>query len=85
MKISLKNALPPCYEALQKDYLVNWSESTAETVMWGNITSGQVSFGRQHSYTDGFPFTTIGQEHIAIFIAAIIFLDNYNKSAGSSK
>ena len=24
----LKNALPPCYEALQKDYLVNW---TAET------------------------------------------------------
>ena len=24
----LENALPPCYEALQKDYLVNW---TAET------------------------------------------------------
>lgn len=55
----LKNALPPCYEALQKDYLVNWSESTAETVMWGNITSGlsKVSGGK-HSYTDGFPFTT---------------------------
>ena len=48
----LKNALPPCYEALQKDYLVNWSESTAETVMWGNITSGlsKVSGGK-HSYT----------------------------------
>ena len=52
----LENALPPCYEALQKDYLVNWTESTAETVMWGNITSGlsKVSGGK-HSYTDGFP------------------------------
>ena len=69
----LKNALPPCYEALQKDYLVNWSESTAETVMWGNITSGlsKVSGGK-HSYTDGFPLL-IGQERIVIFIAAIIF------------
>ena len=35
----LKNALPPCYEALQKDYLVNWSESTAESVMLWNFTS----------------------------------------------
>lgn len=71
----LKNALPPCYEALQKDYLVNWSESTAETVMWGNITSGlsKVSGGK-HSYTvTASPSLPIGQERIAIFIAAIIF------------
>ena len=47
----LENALPPCYEALQKDYLVNWTESTAETVMWGNITSGlsKVSGGKHSS------------------------------------
>ena len=51
MKDQLKNALPPCYEALQKTIYVNWSESTAETVMWGNITSGlsKVSGGK-HSY-----------------------------------
>ena len=49
----LKNALPPCYEALQKDYLVNWSESTLI------LTAS--------------PSLPIGQERIAIFIAAIIF------------
>lgn len=77
----LKNALPPCYEALQKDYLVNWSESTAETVMWGNITSGlsKVSGGK-HSYTDGFPFTTYWTGAYSYIYRCNNFLDNYNKA-----
>lgn len=77
----LENALPPCYEALQKDYLVNWSESTAETVMWGNITSGlsKVSGGK-HSYTDGFPFTTYWTGAYSYIYRCNNFLDNYNKA-----
>ena len=77
----LKNALPPCYEALQKDYLVNWSESTAETVMWGNITSGlsKVSGGK-HSYTDGFPFTTYWNGAYSYIYRCNNFLDNYDKA-----
>ena len=77
----VENALPPCYEALQKDYLVNWTESTAETVMWGNITSGlsKVSGGK-HSYTDGFPFTTYWTGAYSYIYRCNNFLDNYNKA-----
>lgn len=55
----LRAALYPCYSAFHKDFIINMGESTAETVMWGNISSGlsKVSGGK-HAYTDGFPFTT---------------------------
>ena len=68
----LENALPPCYEALQKDYLVNWTESTAETVMWGNITSGLSKVSGGTLILMAFLSLLIGQERIVIFIAAII-------------
>lgn len=77
----LRAALYPCYEAFQKDFIINWSESTAETCMWGNITSGlsKVSGGK-HSYTDGFPFTTYWQQAYEYIFNCNNFLDNYNKA-----
>lgn len=76
----LRNSLPPCYEAFFKDFIVNWSESTAETVMWGNITSGlsKVSGGK-HSYTDGFPITTYWGNAYDYIYRCNNFLDNYDK------
>ena len=77
----LRAALYPCYEAFHKDFIINWSESTAETCMWGNITSGlsKVSGGK-HSYTDGFPFTTYWQQAYGYIFNCNNFLDNYNKA-----
>ena len=77
----LKAALYPCYEVLYKDFIFNWSESTAETCMWGNITSGlsKVSGGK-HSYTDGFPFTTYWQQTYGYIFRCNNFLDNYNNA-----
>lgn len=77
----LRAALYPCYEAFFKDFIVNWSESTAETVMWGNITSGlsKVSGGK-HAYTDGFPFTTYWQQAYGYIFTCNNFLDNYNRA-----
>ncbi|MDD2960665.1 MAG: RagB/SusD family nutrient uptake outer membrane protein [Muribaculaceae bacterium] len=76
----LRASVYPCYEALYKDFLVNWSESTAETVMWGNITSGlsKVSGGK-HAYTDGFPFTTYWQQAYGYVYRCNNFLDNYDR------
>lgn len=77
----LRASLYPCYEAFDKDLIINWSESTAETCMWGNITSGlsKVSGGK-HSYTDGFPFTTYWQNSYGYIFTCNNFLDNYNKA-----
>ncbi len=77
----LRAALYPCYEAFFKDFIINWGESTAETCMWGNITSGlsKVSGGK-HSYTDGFPFTTYWQNSYGYIFTCNNFLDNYNKA-----
>lgn len=77
----LRASLYPCYEAFFKDFIINWSESTAETCMWGNITSGlsKVSGGK-HSYTDGFPFTTYWQQSYGYIFTCNNFLDNYNKA-----
>ena len=77
----LRAALYPCYEAFHKDLLINMSEATAETCMWGDITSGlsKVSGGK-HSYTDGFPFTTYWARIYASIFNCNNFLDNYNKA-----
>lgn len=77
----LRAALYPCYEAFFKDFIINWSESTGETVMWGNITSGlsKVSGGK-HAYTDGFPFTTYWQQAYGYIFTCNNFLENYNKA-----
>ena len=77
----LRAALYPCYEAFHKDYIYNWSEATAETCVWGNITQGlsKVSGGK-HSYTDGFPFTTYWQQSYNHIFKCNNFLQNYNKA-----
>lgn len=77
----LRAALYPCYSAFFKDFLMNWSESTSDMIMWGNINSGlsKVSGGK-HSYTDGFPFTTYWQQSYAYIFNCNNFLDNYNKA-----
>lgn len=78
----LRAALYPCYSAFHKDMVINWSTSTAETVMWGNINSGlsKVSGGK-HSYTDGFPFTTYWKMAYGYIFTCNNFLDNYNKAS----
>lgn len=77
----LRAALYPCYEAFFKDFIINWSESCAETCMWGNITSGlsKVSGGK-HSYTDSFPFSTYWKNAYGYIFTCNNFLDNYNKA-----
>lgn len=77
----LRAALYPCYEAFFKDFIINWSESTGETVMWGNITSGlsKVSGGK-HAYTDGFPFTTYWQQAYGHIFTCNNFLNNYDRA-----
>lgn len=77
----LRAALYPCYEAFFKDFIVNWSESTGETVMWGNITSGlsKVSGGK-HAYTDGFPFTTYWGQVYGYLFTCNSFLDNCDRA-----
>lgn len=77
----LRAALYPCYEAFFKDFLVNWSESTSDAIMWGNITSGlsKVSGGK-HAYTDGFPFTTYWEQSYGYIFTCNNFLQNYNKA-----
>lgn len=77
----LRAALYPCYESFFKDFIVNWSESTSETIMWGNITSGlsKVSGGK-HAYTDGFPFTTYWEQSYGYIFTCNNFLDNYDKA-----
>ena len=74
-------SLLPCYQAFEKDFIVNWGESTAESVMWGDINSGlsKVSGGK-HSYTDGFPFTTYWGNAYAAIYKCNNFLDNYDKA-----
>ncbi len=75
----LRAALYPCYEAFDYETLLKWSESTAETVMWGNITSGlsKVSGGK-HTYTDGFPITSYWKNSYGHIYRCNNFLDNYN-------
>ena len=77
----LRAALYPCYDGFYKDFIINWSESTGETVMWGNITSGlsKVSGGK-HAYTDGFPFTTYWEQSYKYIFICNNFLDNYDKA-----
>lgn len=78
----LRAALYPCYEAFHKDFVINWGESTAESIMWGNITSGlsKVSGGK-HAYTDGFPFTTYWQQAYGYIFRCNNFLDNYDRAS----
>ncbi|MCE9107454.1 RagB/SusD family nutrient uptake outer membrane protein [Bacteroides pyogenes] len=75
----LRAALYPCYNAFDYETLIKWAESTAETVMWGNITSGlsKVSGGK-HTYTDGFPFTSYWRNAYEYIYICNNFLDNYN-------
>src|SRR3712207_3482304 len=75
----LRAALYPCYNAFDYETLIKWAESTAETVMWGNITSGlsKVSGGK-HTYTDGFPFTSYWRNAYDYIYICNNFLDNYN-------
>ncbi|MEG1587484.1 MAG: RagB/SusD family nutrient uptake outer membrane protein [Bacteroidales bacterium] len=82
----LQAALYPCYSAFFKDFMVNWSESTSDMIMWGNISSGlsKVSGGK-HSYTDGFPFTTYWQQSYEYIFKCNNFLDNYNKAEVSQE
>ncbi|ERI88894.1 SusD family protein [Bacteroides pyogenes F0041] len=75
----LRAALYPCYNAFDYETLIKWAESTAETVMWGNITSGlsKVSGGK-HTYTDGFPFSSYWRNAYEYIYICNNFLDNYN-------
>lgn len=75
----LRASLPPCYETFEYETLLKWSESTAETVMWGDIKSGlcKVSGGK-HAYTDGFPFTSYWKRAYGHIYVCNNFLDNYN-------
>ena len=66
----LRAALYPCYEGLQYDLIINLGEACAETVVWGDPTSGlsKVSGGTS-SAQDNFPFYNYWRDiygHIAI-------------------
>lgn len=77
----LRAALYPCYEAFSYESLVKWGEATAETVIWGNKNSNlcKVS-GGQHTYTDGFPFTSYWRNAYASIYTCNDYLDNYNRA-----
>ena len=75
----LRAALYPCYEGLQYDLIINLGEACAETVVWGDPTSGlsKVSGGTS-SAQDNFPFYNYWRDIYGHIFDCNNFLDNYN-------
>ena len=75
----LRAALYPCYEGLQYDLIINLGEACAETVIWGDPTSGlsKVSGGTS-SAQDNFPFYNYWRDIYGHIFDCNNFLDNYN-------
>ena len=76
----LRAALYPCYEGLQYDLIINLGEACAETVIWGDPTSGLSKVGGgTSSAQDNFPFYNYWRDIYGHIFDCNNFLDNYDQ------